>query len=161
MMNEKYADLIKAEVDEADATTSDFRARALTIVTTSGGLVTLLSGLIAVASGGSKTWVLPSEARGPLGWALVLYVVAAVLALLIHIPQKVERATPEALGELLTADDTNAKAISAIADLHLATLTSIRTLNARRAWYLLMAIAAEIAAIAATGLTAWRVVESL
>ena len=160
-MNSNYADLIKAELDEEQATVGDFRSRSLTIVTTSGSLVTLLSGLIAVAAGGSKTWTLPSGAHAPLAIALVFFVGAALLALWIHFPRDVQRATPEALEALLSADDSNDVAIEAIAGLRLTTLKSIRSLNRERAWFLLLAIAAEIVAIAATGLTAWKIIESL
>jgi hypothetical protein len=160
-VNEKYAAVIKSELDEEQATTTDFRSRSLTIVTTSGGLVTLLAGLIAIAAGGSKTWEIPDGALWPLGVALGSYVVAAFLALSIHIPRITNRATIEGLEELLEADDDDDEATMAIADLQLATLTSMRVLNGERSWFLLSSIAAEIVAIAATGLTAWRIISSL
>jgi hypothetical protein len=90
--------------------------------------------------------------------ALIFYVLAAVLALRVHIPQDVQRATLPALTQLLDADDSDAEAIPAVADLHLTTLRSVRSLNGTRAWFLLLAIASEIVAIAATGVTAWRVI---
>jgi hypothetical protein len=111
--------------------------------------------------GGSKTWKFPGSAHGPLAVALVAYVLAACLALWIHVPRTVQRATTKGLEELLNADDPDEESVEAIADLYLTALKSERGLNGERAWVLLGAIAAEIAAIAATGLTAWRVIDSL
>lgn len=160
-MNSNYANFIKEELGYTDSTTADYRSRSLTIVTTSGGLVTLLAGLIAVASGGSKTWVFPTSARGPLAVALSCFVLAAVLALLVHLPRNVKRATTEGLKALLTAADPDAEALDAIAEVHFKTLKSLRRLNGQLAWFLLLAIALETVAIGATGWTAWRIIDSL
>ena len=81
-MAHPYAVLISSEVERAEADLTAFRSRALTVVTTSSGVVTVLTGLVTFAAStadravGLSAWSILFIAL-----ALAAFVVATVLAL--------------------------------------------------------------------------------
>jgi hypothetical protein len=80
-----YAALMLQLVTDQDARKASIEQRALAVVTTSGTLVTLLFGLVALLSK-SNDYEMPRAAEGPLGIGAGLLVVAAVLALATNAP---------------------------------------------------------------------------
>jgi hypothetical protein len=158
----EYADLISAELAGEEATATEFRQRSVAVVSLSGTLVALLSGLLAIAAG-SKEEFLPGSAHGPLLTAMVLFVLAGVAALVVNIPLNQERASADELRRLVTQQwgDAPDNAARAVAEVRVTTLKSMRGQNQFRSWFLLVAIALEIGAVGATGLTAVRIADSV
>jgi hypothetical protein len=165
MPGAQYAEFIEDELEKEDRTLSEFRQRALTVVTTSGGLVTLAAGLIAIAAGSRKDY-LPTAGRGPLAWAIVTYVLAALVALVVNVPTfKVRRATAATLQARVNGDEfwvveSESDSLRAVADKRVTTLKTLRDANRWRAKALTVAIFLEVVAIGATGLTAYRVFDA-
>jgi hypothetical protein len=75
-----YGAYIKSLLDYEQSRRVALEGKASAVITTSGALVTLLFGLVAVISG-SKTFVLPSSAHGWLGAAVILFVIAAAFSI--------------------------------------------------------------------------------
>jgi hypothetical protein len=80
-----YADWVKSLCDAEDARKVSFESRGVSVITTSGTLVTLLFGLVAVVTG-AKNFTLPSEAHGYLIAAVISFVVAVALGIIANIP---------------------------------------------------------------------------
>jgi hypothetical protein len=83
--------IVAAEVGRAEADYQAVRSRALNIVGLAGGLVTLVTGLLAIAVGSTKVErvVLSGDARWTLGLALLGFVASTVCALVINLPGRV------------------------------------------------------------------------
>jgi hypothetical protein len=161
MAGPPYSAFIEAELVDERAAQSELRQRSLTVVSTSGGLVTLLAGLIAIAAGGDTDF-LPKSGRGPLAVAMVSYVVAAVVALCANVPRKLKAAKVGDLAARVEEDkfwitEADDSSLRAIADLRVRALTVLRRSNGQLAWVVTAAILAEVVAIGATGLTAFEI----
>ena len=74
--SEVYADFIKSMLDAEDSRKSSLEQRGISIITTSGTLVTLLFGLTAAITG-AKTFTFPAAARDWLTPAAIAFDVAA------------------------------------------------------------------------------------
>lgn len=74
-----YATYIKSLLDYELSRKTVLESKASAVVTTSGVLVTLLFGLVAVVTG-AKNFVLPEDAQVWLGLAVGLFVIATALA---------------------------------------------------------------------------------
>jgi hypothetical protein len=83
----EYAAFFQRLVDGQDARKSSIEQRGISVITTSGALVTLLFGVVALVTK-NASYHLPNEAYIPLGLALLAFVGAAALALLTNIPSK-------------------------------------------------------------------------
>jgi hypothetical protein len=81
------ADYTKEQLAAEDRRKASFEQRGLAVVTTSGALVTLLFGLAALSTK-SQSFVLEDAAKPPLVGALVLFVLAAIGALVTNFPVK-------------------------------------------------------------------------
>lgn len=93
-----YLTLISAELTRAEGDLTGFRARALTVITTSAGVVTFLVGLVTFAASKSE------EERGLdvasivlIGVSLAGFVLAGVLALVANMPRTIKRPSSESL----------------------------------------------------------------
>lgn len=75
-----YAAYIKSLLDYEQTRKVSLEGKASAVITTSGALVALLFGLVAVITG-SKTFVLSTASHGWLGAAMILFVVAAAFAI--------------------------------------------------------------------------------
>ena len=92
-MSNALGDLIAAEVARAESDYSGVRARALSIVALTGGLVTLFAGLLTIAAS-SKHDILQTDGRWVLLVTLAAYVLSAVAALVVNVPSNVESPKP-------------------------------------------------------------------
>jgi hypothetical protein len=162
-MASPYGSLIDAELSSASAASQEISRRALTVVSTSGGLVTLLSALIGFAAVNRKDAFFPATARGPLTAAVVAFIAAAVIALLAQLPLLVRFIDVSALRKVVNDSwgDTESVASQEVASVRVDVLATARCMNTVRSWLLVGAITAEIAAIAASGVMATRVVSAL
>lgn len=96
-----YRDLIEQEANRAEADLIAFRSRALTVVTTSAGIVTLMTGLITFgASKAEQEKGVPDAVIFFLVLAFVAFLAAATLALWSNTAKDVDRPSGKQLLEL-------------------------------------------------------------
>jgi hypothetical protein len=154
-MADAYARLIAAEVARDEADFKEFRARALSIISVAGGLVSLSTGLLAIAAGSRKD-ILPSGAGWLLSAALGAYVTACVLALRVNRPVLIDRPDESSLGELADAgwNDEDSDAEQSVAAVYVKYIASLRASNEHSATTLREAITAEATGVALTAVTA-------
>ena len=142
-----YAAFIKDLFDGEVARRTAIEGKAGNVISTSGTLVTLLFGLVAVVTGATN-FRLPGHAHGWLFGAIIAFVVACILAILVSVP------LPYGETELTKADlasswgDPPNQTQAALSGVKLDALDRARQWNALKAWILMGAIAAEIVAVA-------------
>jgi hypothetical protein len=144
-----YAEFVQGELAAQDKRKESFEQRGLAVVTTSGGLVTLLFALGALSTKKQATFELTGDAPLFLAIALVLFFVAAFAALLTNMP--IRYAVPEAdsIRTMLEKAEGRSKdhALKAITRVRLDSLADAKSKNGRKARLLFMAICFEVAAI--------------
>jgi hypothetical protein len=91
---------IASEVARAEQDYQNVRSRSLNLMTVSGGLVALVTGLLTVAAGTVKS-VIPSNARWTVATAMGAFILSTVCALKINWPQNVESSEETKLNELI------------------------------------------------------------
>jgi hypothetical protein len=99
-----YSSFIESQLAEERSSKSSLENRGITVITTSGSVVGVLFGLLAVI-GGTTQFELPAEARSWFGVALVALTLSAIGGLLVNMPLAYEEADPEALKSLLFNPD--------------------------------------------------------
>lgn len=80
-----YADYIKEQLADQDSRKSSIEQRGVAVITTSGTLVSLLFGLVAVLTG-IEGYELPDGAKSWLNGAMVAFVVAAIGGIATNLP---------------------------------------------------------------------------
>jgi hypothetical protein len=154
-----YAEFIKEQLEAQDARRESIERRAMSVITTSGVLVSLLFGLAAVVTS-AENFVLPRDARPWLGLSLLLFVVAAIMALLANFPLLYRYVKPDALRSVVKdkwSDDVKIAEQRSSAT-RLTVLDNAQILNSLKGYCLIIALVCEIAAIA---VLAWGVKEIL
>jgi hypothetical protein len=91
-----YGAFVSRQLEDQRALKESLDRRALAVITSSGVLVTLLFGLAAITTRASG-FHLPQSAHGPLIAALVAFVVACALAVVVSIPFRYLGASPQDL----------------------------------------------------------------
>jgi hypothetical protein len=143
-----YAQYIKDQLTEEDARKESIEKRGLAVITTSGTIVSLLFGLVAVLTG-AKEFKLPAGAEPWLGAALIAFVIATFAGLLTNMPLLYLGVKAKEL-KLAVADlwdDEPKVAEKRIAATHVKVLTRAKSLNAAKGWILVGAVTAELAAV--------------
>ncbi len=148
-----YDELLKDELAAEDARKDSLEARGVAVVTTSGALVTLLFALSALSTEEQATYELSDFASVVLAIALVLFVGAAIVALLINRPMDYIGAKVDDIEKLLNAESPSGseQARKDVAFARLTELRSARQINGRKADLLLRAMGLEVAAVVAVG----------
>ena len=149
--------LEKLNVDQ-DARKTSLEQRALAVITTSGALATLLFGLVTLSTR-SADYQLPRQAGGPLAVALVLFVVAAVLAVLINVPVPYKnfvaaRVRPEIWDNWYKGKNHALREITAS---RLDLLEKAQRINGIKAWLLVVGMFAEVLAVGAVAIAVGEV----
>ena len=152
--------MIASEVTRAEGDFAAFRTRALSIVGVSGGLVTLVSGFLALAAGSGKPFLERSD-RWALYVALAGYVGAVVVALLMNLPGTVRLSKANELKPLVDDHWDDEGWDQSVASFLLEYLVSLRAVNERSATLLTFAIGLEMVGIASTAVMAVLVVGDL
>jgi hypothetical protein len=152
-----YGEYIKDELARQDVRQSSFEQRGIAVITTAGTLVTLLFGLAALSTSSAKGNPLHHEESAWLAVALVLFFIAAILALATNFPIGYKGpGTPDpkkpdepSIATLLNATPENspADAIFAVADVRLTILTSAQKKNGLKGKFLFAALLAEVFAV--------------
>jgi hypothetical protein len=158
-MDNELGNVISTEVTRAESDLDNFRSRGLGILGVSGGLVTLTTGFITVASGAAHKEVLAADQRWVLGVGFAAYVLAAVFALFTNVPQKVKLADAENLENFVQNDWDDEGWDKQEALLGARYLKSLRKVTRRNARLLLAAIIFEIVGIGFTAAIAFVVLE--
>lgn len=144
----EFATYVQQLATEQDARKASIEQRGLAVVTTSGTLVTVLFALVALLTK-TPEYKLPVQAHGTLGLALVLFVVAAVLAVLTNVPlayRGADLSDPQsALWDHWSKD--RGYALQRITATRVVVAARAQAVNGVKAWLLLAAITAEVAAI--------------
>jgi hypothetical protein len=156
---EDYSAFVEAQLAEERATKTSLEGRGITVITTSGGLVTLLFGLVALATKGAQTYTLPDAATKLLIAAAALLTVAGVFGLLTNWGLSYREASVEGLRDLLDRDWTAAEPAGQrdVAATTIDILQASRDNNAAKARMLRVAMGMEIAGVLAVALAAVNV----
>lgn len=99
-----YSSFIDSQLAEERNSKISIESRGITVITTSGSVVGVLFGLLAVI-GGTTQFVLPDDARPWFAAALLTLTVSAIGGLLVNLPLAYEEADPGALEGLLINPD--------------------------------------------------------
>ena len=148
---EEYAKLIAEQLDEERKVKSSLEQRGITVITTSGTLVTLLFALVAVVTK-DETFDLASSARWGLYLALCLFVLAAIVGLITNMPRRYDEANVEDLAGLIKEDYWAGSASIGSrrsSEVRVKVLRSARETHKTKAYLLQAALALEVAAVAA------------
>jgi hypothetical protein len=154
-----YSDLVKTLLDIENGRRTSLEQKGAAVITTSGTLVTLLFGLVAVITSADK-FVLPGEADGPLVAALILFVVACGFAIMMSlpIPYGQSNITVDQLSQWW--GDSTPQALAAVAGLRLQAIGVARQRNAVKVALLLVALFSELAALALLTVAVLAVVQT-
>jgi hypothetical protein len=141
-----YGAYIKSLLDYELARQSGLEARASTVVTTAGALVTLLFGLVAVITGAAR-FRLPGAAHGWLIAAVILFVVAIGLAVAVAVIPLAYGQVDFAEGPAQLWKEAATAASEHVAEAQLKLITIARRKNSRIAWIVLLSGIAELLAL--------------
>jgi hypothetical protein len=155
-----YADYASEQPALQEQRKVSLEARAVTVITTAGALATVLLALAAFAKGDDKTLAIGGSAAIAIRVALVAFLVAAVLALLVNAPLNYERSEEQKLRDAIrgAADDDAAYALAAVAHNQLDIAAASGGRNQTKAWLLLGAMAFEVVAVGAIAFAVWKVI---
>jgi hypothetical protein len=145
-MGKELGSFIAAEVGRAEDDFQTNRARALSIVGATGGIVGLVSGLLAIAAGSHKD-ILPKGGFVVLAIALLAFVAAAIFALCVNLTATVTAADMKAVKGFVQSDWEADNWDVQIADLYVDYVESLRSANRRSANFINASIGCEIAGI--------------
>jgi hypothetical protein len=146
-----YAPLLEKQLAEESAIQSSFEQRGVTVITTSGVLVSLLFGLSAVVTD-DNGFALPHASRVLLIVALVLFVLAAVSAIITNWPLNYFAVETEDLQRLINKGNWNGPpriAAWRIAEAQVTILARARELNELKGRVLLVAMITQVLAVIA------------
>jgi multisubunit Na+/H+ antiporter MnhB subunit len=141
-----YAELIEKLVDAEASRKTALEQKAGAVITTSGTLVTLLFGLVAVLTT-KQSYAVPPAAHAWLGGAVLLFTLAAVTAIYISVPRpygQTEMTQSELRGHW---SDPLIKARAAVASVRLQGLERARKTNTAKAKMLTAATGIEVVAV--------------
>lgn len=150
-----FAALVVELVAAEDRRRESLEERGRSVITISGTLVTLLLGLAAVVKSRDSFKVV-GAARPQLSFAVIAFVVAALLAIGTYAPQSARVTDPGEMSQLLPTywNQDIDFALKKTTATRLEQLKSAQASNDFKAWLLLGAVAAQVAAVV---LLAWAV----
>jgi hypothetical protein len=144
-----YGQLIVDQLTEERNRKNSLEARGITVITTSGTLVTLLFALTAGLTAATK-FQLPASAKLPLLLALVAFVIAAIFGLATNVPLRYREATPQGLARLVHAIYWTAPPEIGqlrVAAAQVAVIAATRSANNLKVVFLIVAVFAELLAV--------------
>ncbi len=148
-----YADYIREQLARQDERKASIERRGVSVITTSGVLVSLLFGLTTVLTG-TDNYQLPSGTKPWIYGSLVCFVLAAVGGIITNIPlfysgvevKGLEAATKHKMGDSVA--DANVRVASTDVKL----LATAQKLNSVKGWILLGAAVAQLGAVVSLAL---------
>lgn len=165
-MSHAYRDLIEQEAKRAEDDLAAFRARSLTIVTTSSGIITLLTGVVTfAASRDAEELGLPAAAIALMGTGLALFLAAAVVAMLANASGIVVRPSTPAMEHAMSkegwVEDDAVEQERQVAAVLVKYVTSVQALADRAAIRLNLAIWLQIAGLGFSSVATFATMVSL
>jgi hypothetical protein len=153
-----YSEYITEQIAEQDARKESVEKRGLSVITTSGTLVSLLFGLVAVLTG-ADNYSLPTGAEPWLAMALVFFLIAALAGIVTNMPLLYLAVEVPELKSLLDSFWADGPEIAEkrVAATQLKVLARARSMNGMKGWILVGAVASELVAVAALALAIWVV----
>jgi hypothetical protein len=148
---------VKEQVAREMERKESLEKRALSVITTSGVLASLIFALAAFNID-QKTFDLPGDANVALSIGLVAFFGAAVLALVSNLPIPYEEVTPDALWRAIRSEPwqkSSQAVLQDTAETEVKVLRDARKKNGYKALVLWLAVLAEVVAIGAIGYAAW------
>jgi hypothetical protein len=142
-----YADFVKSLLDAEESRKSSLEQRGIGIITTSGTLVTLLFGLIAVITS-AKSFAFPAAARGWITLAAIFFVVAAAAGIVVNAPLFYGRIEVSQADLKPAWQDDAPTARSAVTGVRLKRLRAAQSVNGFKAGTLVVGTVLELAATA-------------
>jgi hypothetical protein len=146
-----YADLIKDQLTQERARKASIEARGIGIITTSGALVTLLFAVPALATTSAATYTLPSGARVLLVISVFLFLIAALAGLMANMPTPYDEVHEDGLDDMVKptwwSDADKASADRAVAAARVGIIKSGREASSQKAWFVIVGIGVEVAAV--------------
>lgn len=157
-----YAELIGEQLDQERARKASIEARGLSVITTSGALVTLLFALGSLISG-VEGYKLPETGRWLLLGALAGFLLAAIAAIVANFPLRYREVSVPGLRRLTQPEwwtKPVAPASRRAAEARLNVLQRARATNAFKVKALVLAMIIEVLAVvlvaAAVAVMLWR-----
>jgi hypothetical protein len=152
----EYAAFVQELEKAQEARKTSIEQRGLAVVTTAGAIVALLFGLAGLSIRSSATFTVSHPAAHRLVVGVVLFVVAAALALLTNIPLWYRTADYTKLSQELKGrwKDPSPEANRQVSATRLKTIQFNAGVNTAKAWLLFAAVLAEVAAAA---FVAWAI----
>jgi hypothetical protein len=141
--NNDLSSFVESEVLRAENTFKNFRDRSLTLITTSGALVAIVSGLLAIAVGASKTKV-PVDSQCTIAVSLLSFIASAVCSLFINKPVKIRSGDEDQLAGYVQDNWDDEGWGQEVAKLLVVYLTDLRNDNERTAKLLSKSIKSQI-----------------
>lgn len=152
-----YTDYVKLLLDAEATRRTALEEKGGAVITTSGSLVTLLFGLVAVITS-AKTFTLPGASHGWLVAAIVFFLAAALIAILISVPLPYGQTTITMANLASWWNQPPQQALAAISGVRLEALAAARRMNGIKARILIAAIVCELLAVAMLGVAVLRIV---
>jgi hypothetical protein len=147
---EVYADFVKAELEAERKRREALDSRGVSVVTTSSGLATAVFALGALVTG-QKNFVPDKVTVWSLLAGLALFAIAALCGMMANRTIPYEVTSPETLQEMRTGhwtdDEVDARNIVVYRNIH--TITTLRSGNNRKAWWVTRALVFQLLAAAA------------
>jgi hypothetical protein len=156
----EYSAYVAQLLAEQDARKASIEQRGLAVISTSGSLATLLFALVAVVTSGDN-FELPSQANGPIGAALVSFVLAGVLGLLTNLPlvySNIDLSDPNKLFWDHWDKGVN-DARQRVVATRLRVLKSAQKLNNLKGYSLIAALFVEVAGVAAVAIAVSEILQ--
>lgn len=144
-----YAALISEQLETERARKTSLEQRGITVITTSGALVTLLFALAALITGENE-YSPPTLAVVLLTGALAAFLLASIAALLTNTVRDFHEADEDVLATLLQDQYWVGRAVvgeKRAAEVRVSILKTARDLNTKKAEILKLAMRAEVAAV--------------
>jgi hypothetical protein len=151
-----YATYIKEQLDAQEARKASLETRGVSVITTSGVLVTLLFGLSALTTK-AQGFVLPQRSQDFLVAALASFAASGVLAILTNLPLQYEGVTVAALRTAVKErwDDDAAEAERMTSLTRLKQLHTAKKKNNLKSWLLTGAMSLQVLAVIAVAAAVW------
>lgn len=144
----EYSALLDSLIKDQDARKSSLEQRGLAVITTCGTLATLLFGLVALTAQ-SSDFSLPRQANGPLGLALLAFVLAALCALCTNLPLQYTNIKMSQARNQIKDNWNKGKgdALQRIAAMRMQVIDRAQKVNTVKAWLLVVALFFEFVAV--------------
>jgi hypothetical protein len=155
-----YSELISKQLVEERERKRSLEQRGLAVITTASVLVSLLLGVVAIRPDAAKV-ELSERAADFVGWALLSFVAAGILAVLTNLPLRYREPGVKSLAALFVKTTWEAEPSvgeASVAKVELEVLSQARRTNCWKTWLLVAAMTFEIGAIALLALALWDVI---